>query len=169
MNLLPNNLFSTIFPPPDPEGRKCAGVSHTVSQTVGNRTNMVDSTRTFQQNHSPPPGSVRLTIMANQHSTNPAPAVPADDDFPIAPPVGLPLWGNFFATSRHDCRSLIFHVSHVNCVRGVASFFTPAAFPLCIPHAPFSTHCTPGGSVHRGPHRSSHRTHRVRFSGSPIS
>ena len=161
--------FSTLLPPPDPGGRKCAGVPRAVSPTVRIRTTMVDSTRTSQRNHSPSPGSVRLTIMSNQHSTNPAPAVPADDDFPIAPPVGPPLWGNIFATSRHDCRSLVFHVSHVNCVRGVAFSSTPAAFPFCIPHAPFRTHCTVGGPVHRRPHRSSHRTHRVRFTGSPMS
>ena len=62
MNRLLKISFPRSFPPPDPEGRKCAEC-RAVSQTVGNRTNMMDSTRTFQQNHSPPPGSVRLTII----------------------------------------------------------------------------------------------------------
>ena len=169
MNTRHTRSFLNLFPPPDSGGRTCAAVSVNASKTFTIRENMMGPTWAFQQNHSPPSGFARLPIMNNQHFTNPAPAVPAVDDFPIAPPVGPSFWGKPFATSCHDRRSLSFHVSHVNCAQDVAFLSSfPAVPPSCIPHAPLRAHCTLGGPVHRRPHRSSHRTHRVRFSGSPI-
>lgn len=166
-NLLPYPPLH-LFPPPDPEGRKCVEMPKNASQASFYRKNTMGPTRAFLQNHSPHPGSVRLPIVNNQHSTNPAPAVPAVDDFLNAPPVGPSIRGKSFATPRHDCRSLSFRVSHVNCVRGVAFISFPAAPLCCTPHAPFRPHCTLGGLVHRRPHGSSHRAHCVRLSGGTI-
>ena len=155
--------FSHFFPPPDPEGRKCVEVQREASQATLYRANSMGPTRPFLPNHSPLSGSVRPPISDNQYFTNPVPAVPAVDEFPIAPPDGPSKRGKTFATSRHTCRSLSFRVSHVNCGRDVAFFSFPADSPSCTPHAPFLTHRKFGGLVHRGPHRSTHRTHCVRL------
>ena len=158
-----------FFPPPDSEGRPCAEVQANTSQVFSYRKNMMGPTWALLQNHSPPSGSVRPPIMNNQHFTIPVPAVPAVDEFLNAPPIGPSIRGKTFATSRLTCRSLSFHVSHVNCGRDVASFSFPVV-PLCrIPHAPIRPYCTLGGPVHRRPHRSPHRTNRVRLSGSAIN
>ena len=168
MNDLRFQSFFHFFPPTDPEGRKCAEVQETATPAESYRTTTMGPTRALLPNHSPPSGSVRPPIVDNPYFTNPVPVVPAVDEFPIAPPDGPSTWGETFATSRLTCRSLSFRVSHVNCERDVAFISFPADSPSCTSHASILPHRKPGGLVHRGPHRSSHRTHRVRFSRGPI-
>ena len=168
MNDLRFQSLIHFFPPSDPEGRKCAEVQEAATLADSYRAKTMGPTRALLPNHSPPSGSVRPPIVDNQHFTIPVPAVPAVDEFPIAPPDGPSFWGKTFATSRLTCRSLSFRVSHVNCDRDVAFFSFLADSPSCTPHAPFLSHCKLGGLVHRRPHRSPDRTHRVRFSRGPI-